>query len=119
MQFAPENLFTSDRGSVYFGQPSLFFIDAVEDTTVVLLDQHFIETALEYHKENFSKHDGNFQMVQLWVNLPAKDKMSKPKYQGISNAQIAKYALLIRVESLKLTDTKCLSSRNGSSSVIP
>jgi redox-sensitive bicupin YhaK (pirin superfamily) len=24
-------------------------------------------------------------MVQLWVNLPAKDKMSAPKYQAISN----------------------------------
>ena len=32
-------------------------------------------------------------MVQLWVNLPAKDKMSKPKYQAISNVQIPKIAL--------------------------
>ncbi len=47
----------------------------------------------EYHEENFSKQGGDFQMVQLWVNLPAKDKMSKPKYQGITNAQIAKYPL--------------------------
>jgi redox-sensitive bicupin YhaK (pirin superfamily) len=29
-------------------------------------------------------------MVQLWVNLPAKDKMSTPKYQAISNATIPK-----------------------------
>jgi redox-sensitive bicupin YhaK (pirin superfamily) len=29
-------------------------------------------------------------MVQLWVNLPAKDKMSTPKYQAIANAQIPK-----------------------------
>ncbi|MCC5928728.1 MAG: pirin family protein [Cyclobacteriaceae bacterium] len=47
----------------------------------------------EYHEENFSKQGGDFQMVQLWVNLPAKYKMSQPKYQGISNAQIDKYAL--------------------------
>lgn len=47
----------------------------------------------EYHEENFSKQGGDFQMVQLWVNLPAKDKMSKPKYQGITNAQIEKYIL--------------------------
>ena len=32
-------------------------------------------------------------MVQLWINLPAKDKMSKPKYQGITNAQMGKYQL--------------------------
>lgn len=38
----------------------------------------------EYHEENFSKEGGDFQMVQLWVNLPAKDKMSTPKYQAIS-----------------------------------
>jgi quercetin 2,3-dioxygenase len=47
----------------------------------------------EYHEENFSKQGGDFQMVQLWVNLPAKDKMSQPKYQGISKDQINKYVL--------------------------
>ncbi|WP_316819740.1 pirin family protein [Pedobacter gandavensis] len=47
----------------------------------------------EYHEENFSKKGGAFQMVQLWVNLPAKDKMSKPKYQAISQAEIAKHQL--------------------------
>lgn len=47
----------------------------------------------EYHEENFSKQGGDFQMVQLWVNLPAKDKMSAPKYQDIANHKIAKYTL--------------------------
>src|ERR1041385_1476466 len=47
----------------------------------------------EYHEKNFSKAGGDFQMVQLWVNLPAKDKMSKPKYQEITNAMIGKYQL--------------------------
>jgi hypothetical protein len=42
----------------------------------------------EYHEEEFSKTGGDFQMVQLWVNLPAKDKMSAPKYQAIQNKQI-------------------------------
>ena len=47
----------------------------------------------EYHSEDFSKTGGDFQMVQLWVNLPAKDKMSAPKYQAITNAQIPKIAV--------------------------
>lgn len=47
----------------------------------------------EFHEKEFSKAGGNFQMVQLWVNLPAKDKMSKPKYQGITNADINKFQL--------------------------
>jgi len=47
----------------------------------------------EYHEENFSKAGGDFQMVQLWVNLPAKYKMSAPKYQGIVNSEIKKVEL--------------------------
>jgi redox-sensitive bicupin YhaK (pirin superfamily) len=44
----------------------------------------------EYHSDEFSKTGGDFQMVQLWVNLPAMDKMSTPKYQAIANTQIPK-----------------------------
>jgi len=44
----------------------------------------------EYHAESFCATGGDFQMVQLWVNLPAKDKMSTPKYQAISNLDIPK-----------------------------
>lgn len=47
----------------------------------------------EYHEEEFSKKGGLFQMVQLWVNLPAKDKMSPPKYQGIKQNEIEQFTL--------------------------
>lgn len=47
----------------------------------------------EYHEKTFSEEGGVFQMVQLWVNLPAKFKMTRPKYQPIENSQIPKYEL--------------------------
>ncbi len=47
----------------------------------------------EYHEENWSKKGGDFQMVQLWVNLPAKYKMSKPKYQAIANEKFGRYEI--------------------------
>jgi redox-sensitive bicupin YhaK (pirin superfamily) len=47
----------------------------------------------EYHEENFSRTGGEFQMVQLWINLPAKDKMSTPKYQDIKRQEMPKYLL--------------------------
>ena len=42
----------------------------------------------EYHEAEFAKKGGIFQMVQLWVNLPAAHKMSPPKYQGFSEKDI-------------------------------
>ncbi|WP_292010517.1 pirin family protein [Chryseobacterium sp.] len=47
----------------------------------------------EYHEREWSKTGGIFQMVQLWVNLPAKDKMSKPQYQSIKNSEMNKVDL--------------------------
>lgn len=42
----------------------------------------------EFHSENFAKHGGTLEMVQLWVNLPAKLKMTEPGYQAILDKQI-------------------------------
>ena len=42
----------------------------------------------EFHETEWAKEGGIFQMVQLWVNLPAKDKMSTPKYQAIKNSEM-------------------------------
>ncbi|MFN8241313.1 MAG: pirin family protein [Bacteroidales bacterium] len=39
----------------------------------------------EYHEKEFSLRGGPFQMVQLWVNLPARFKMNEPRYQPIEN----------------------------------
>lgn len=42
----------------------------------------------EFHGHDFARQGGMLEMVQLWVNLPARDKMSPPRYQSISNSQI-------------------------------
>jgi redox-sensitive bicupin YhaK (pirin superfamily) len=47
----------------------------------------------EYHEKEFTKTGGTFQMVQHWVNLQSKHKMSKPKYQPLTQSQMGKYEL--------------------------
>lgn len=42
----------------------------------------------EYHSPAFAKRGGAFEMVQLWVNLPARDKMGEPRYQTLRNDTI-------------------------------
>ena len=42
----------------------------------------------EFHTPEFSKRGGTLDMVQLWVNLPAQDKMGAPGYQTLLDAQI-------------------------------
>ena len=42
----------------------------------------------EYHSTAFAKEGGTFEMCQLWVNLPAKDKMHAPRYQPILDKDI-------------------------------
>lgn len=47
----------------------------------------------EYHSPRFTREGGTLEMVQLWVNLPARVKMSAPRYQGIVAAEIPEVAL--------------------------
>ncbi|MEP4888924.1 MAG: pirin family protein [Aliiglaciecola sp.] len=42
----------------------------------------------EFHSKAFAKSGGKLEMMQLWVNLPKRDKMNTPKYQEIAAAQI-------------------------------
>src|SRR3546814_17433766 len=42
----------------------------------------------EFHSEAFAGKGGDFEMVQLWVNLPAAHKMATPGYQAIANGAI-------------------------------
>jgi redox-sensitive bicupin YhaK (pirin superfamily) len=47
----------------------------------------------EFHSDNFAKQGGVLQMVQLWVNLPAKHKMTAPTYQAILSKSIPEIKL--------------------------
>ncbi len=47
----------------------------------------------EFHGSGYAKRGGPFEMIQLWVNLSAKDKKAPPGYQNITNAQIPQFDL--------------------------
>lgn len=64
LQFATENWIVSDRGSVYFQQPSTYYIDAVEETLVVMLDEDFIN---EVSKINVDFRRKNEQLLQKHI----------------------------------------------------
>ena len=47
----------------------------------------------EFHSESFGKSGGRFEVVQLWVNLPAREKMSPPRYQTLLDKDIPRVDL--------------------------
>lgn len=47
----------------------------------------------EFHAPAFSQSGGALEMVQLWVNLPARDKMAQPGYQALLDREIPSVAL--------------------------
>ncbi len=73
IQFAPENWFAMDRSSVYFNDPSEIYIEAVEDSQVVLLDENFMNRASQLD-ENFGKFNdkllhNHIRHIQKRLNL--------------------------------------------------
>jgi len=73
----------------------------------------------EYHEKNFSKKGGDMQMVQLWVNLPAKDKMTEPKYQNIENEDLAKVNLGNGIGSIDIIAGEFENNKGPASSFSP
>ncbi len=47
----------------------------------------------EFHEKGFSKKGGPFEMIQIWVNLPKKDKLTAPKYQALVGSEMNKVLL--------------------------
>ncbi|MFW0756709.1 pirin family protein [Pseudomonas sp. H11T01] len=56
----------------------------------------------EFHSEDFARSGGTLEMVQLWVNLPAKDKMADAGYQTILDGDIPNLPLNDKAGSLRL-----------------
>lgn len=56
----------------------------------------------EYHSKDFAESGGTFDMVQLWVNLPAKDKMHQPGYQHIISNTIPTVELGADIGSMRV-----------------
>ncbi|MDY7534222.1 pirin family protein [Pseudomonas sp. Bout1] len=56
----------------------------------------------EFHSEAFARSGGALEMVQLWVNLPAKDKMTEAGYQTLLNSDIPTLPLADNAGSLRL-----------------
>ena len=73
----------------------------------------------EYHEESFSLNGGDFQMVQLWVNLPAKDKMSTPKYQDIKQAAMPKFNLPDHAGVVEVIAGEYMNLRGAASTFSP
>ncbi|WP_342245014.1 pirin family protein [Pseudomonas sp. OTU5201] len=56
----------------------------------------------EFHSEAFTRSGGTLEMVQLWVNLPARDKLAAPGYQTLLDADIPHLPLPDAAGSLRL-----------------
>lgn len=73
----------------------------------------------EYHEKEFSRKGGLFQMVQLWVNLPAKYKMTPPKYQEITHDMMGKFELPDKNGTVEVIAGEYKGSRGPASTFTP
>jgi redox-sensitive bicupin YhaK (pirin superfamily) len=69
----------------------------------------------EYQEASFAKAGGIMHMIQIWVNLPRRDKLTAPKYQGLTTQAISEKAVdggkgLVRVISGGFEDVKGAAS---------
>ena len=73
----------------------------------------------EFHSPAFAAQGGRFEMVQLWVNLPARDKMAPPGYQGITAGQIPEVALPGAAGTLRVIAGEYASAQGPARSFTP
>jgi CRP-like cAMP-binding protein len=93
LEFAPEKWIVSDRGSIYFNEPSKYFIDAIEQTTVAVIDQEFIHTASDispqfrkYNERNLQNHIRQLQnRINQLIGASAEERYVdfRERYPGL------------------------------------
>ena len=82
LQFAPENWFITDRESVYFNQPSKYYIDALEDSEVLVLEKNFVEkiseqnnSFAEFNNKLLHNHIRSLQKrIELLLSATAEER---------------------------------------------
>lgn len=73
----------------------------------------------EKHGTAFTQRGGTLEMIQLWVNLPAREKMSRPRYQEILDAAIPKVALAGDAGSVRVIAGAFDNHRGPATTVTP
>jgi hypothetical protein len=73
----------------------------------------------EFLSRDFLKQGGTLEMVQLWVNLPAKDKMIAPKYQPILSQEIPVVELPANAGSVRVIAGNYAGTRGAATTFSP
>ena len=73
----------------------------------------------EFHAAAFAAAGGTLEMVQLWVNLPARDKLAAPGYQTLLNGDIPRVPLANDRGSLRVIAGEYLSHKGPARTFTP
>jgi redox-sensitive bicupin YhaK (pirin superfamily) len=73
----------------------------------------------EHHSEAFTRSGGAFEVAQLWVNLPAGEKMSPPRYQEIRDAAIPRSQLPNNAGTARVVAGELAGVRGPATTVTP
>ncbi|NKB71439.1 MAG: pirin family protein [Candidatus Latescibacteria bacterium] len=73
----------------------------------------------ELHGAEFTRSGGNFEMIQLWVNLPASHKMEPPRYQELAKEQIPIVDLPGRAGTLRVVAGQVFGASGPAQTVTP
>jgi redox-sensitive bicupin YhaK (pirin superfamily) len=73
----------------------------------------------EFHGKAFAERGGVFEVAQVWVNLPAKHKMSKPRYQDLPSSRIPEVELPDGAGSLRVIAGEALGAKGPARTFTP